>query len=94
MVSLVWVEKPLIEKRKFGQGGEKGRTRKVMVWDDQTPCWSRNCICSWVRLYTRKTEGARPSLIVALLGLGADTSTSKDLVISKTAVKMCSLVVS
>jgi len=26
MVSLVWVEKPLIEKRKFGQGGEKERT--------------------------------------------------------------------
>ena len=94
IVSGEWVEMPLMVNRKFGQGGRNGRTQNVMAGDDQTQCWSRSCICSSVRLYMRKTVGVRLAFTASWLGRGAETLTTRDLVISEAAVKISCLIVS
>ena len=90
MVSIEWVEMFPIENIKLGQGGRKGRTLKVMAGEDQVPRWRRVFVCSSERLKIRKTAGARLSFFASSLGIGADTSTSVDLVISDAAVNISS----
>ena len=79
-----------IENMKFGHGGRKGRTRKVMAAEDHTPRWRRRLAWSSDRLKIKKIVGDRPSFFASLLGIGADTSTSTDFVISDAAVKISS----
>ena len=79
-----------IENMKFGQGGRKGRTRNVMAVDDHIPRWRRRLTWSSDRLNIRKMVGDCLSFLASSLGMGADTSTSMDLVISDAAVKISS----
>lgn len=90
MVLIRWVEIPPMENRKLGQGGWKGSTQNVIAVEDQTPRWRRRFACSSDRLKIRKTVGEHLSFTVSPLGMGADTSTSIDLVISDAAVNMSS----
>ena len=58
-----------IENMKFGHGGRKGRTRKVMAAEDHTPRWRRRLAWSSDRLKIKKIVGDRPSFFASLLGI-------------------------
>src|SRR6266404_7908887 len=74
------VEKSVSEKRKLGQGGERGDTLKVIMEDDHTPhCRRFTCVAD--RLYIRKADGVHPTHFASVLGIGDDTSISAPLVI-------------
>src|SRR6266404_1952461 len=82
------VEKSVSEKRKLGQGGERGDTLKVIMEDDHTPHCRRRFTCVVDRLYIRKADGVHPTHFASVLGIGDDTSISAPLVISTTAERM------
>src|SRR6266404_1632409 len=82
------VEKSVSEKRKLGQGGERGDTLKVIMEDDHTPRCRRRFACVAERLYIKKADGVRPTRFASALGIGDDTSISDPLVISTTAERM------
>ena len=89
MVSIEWVEMFPTENIKLGQGGRRGKDPKGNGWGGPGSSL-RRFVCSSERLKIRKTAGARLSFFASSLGIGADTSTSVDLVISDAAVNISS----
>ena len=59
-----------------------------MLWEDQTLLSRRICLASSVRWYMRKQVGVQPASIATWLGLGGETATCCELVISMTAANI------
>ena len=81
-------ERLMMVKRKSGQLGLVGKTRKAMSAETQTFCFMREMYCSLVRLCIRKARGVRRrALMILSVGPGAETPARLELVISATAAR-------